>query len=39
MNPVIEGWLFYCSIPAALGVWALILMYLERRDAHRRHRH
>ena len=37
MNPALKGWLFYISIPAVLGIWALILMYLERRDT-RRHR-
>ena len=37
MNPAFEGLLLYFSIPAVLGIWALILMYLERRDM-RRHR-
>jgi hypothetical protein len=38
MNPVLEGWLFYFGIAGALGVWALILMYLERRDSRTRPR-
>ena len=38
MNPFVEGWLFTFGIAGALGVWALILMYLERRDARKQHR-
>ena len=29
-------WLLTFSVAGALGVWALILMYLEHRDARRR---
>jgi len=39
MNPALQGILLYFTIPGALGVWALILMYLEHRDARRQDRH
>ena len=39
MNPALVGILIYLSIQGALGIWALVLMYLERRDARGQHRH
>jgi hypothetical protein len=38
MNPALEGLLLYFSIIAALGIWALILMYLEHRDVRKQRR-
>lgn len=39
MNPFLERWLIYFSGIGALGVWALVLMYLERRDVRNLRRH
>jgi hypothetical protein len=38
MDPVIAATLLPFIVGGALGVWALVLMYLERRDARRRPR-
>ena len=38
MNPFLERWLIYFSGAGVLLVWALILMYLDHRDARRQRR-
>ena len=38
MDPVIAATVLPFIVAGALGVWALVLMYLDRRDA-RKHRH